>query len=346
MENIKLLVDLATSIVKLIPEKPKTSLAILFSFVVSYVVIAPLIVSFLVPEKEISFRILDGDTNERTAVGNASVTLESNGKKGQSFPTNIQGRVTFKVKSSDICSKVVVAHQAYKEKVLESEPLIPNCYDIIATPEILITKKKVIPDPPPIVEEDDNHKKATFNFESLLTQYTWEFEKVNTLSNGVKGGILAEKEIIQELSHPVLNEDIKNSQAIIAVGLASCEGETKTENRRASLRAKVIKSALQKLDSKPRGETIYVLELGQYKTSDCNSTNTELQRRLLIIRVTRKDDVINLKQALRKVVDRDEIREWLLPYLLGKRKPSPLKGENIDASNYSSILNSTFNLGL
>ncbi len=344
MEIIKSFIDLTTSGIKLIQERPKTSLVIFGG--VAVVVVVLLTSNIFTPEKEISFRILDGDTKERKSVQNASVTLESNGKKGQTFLTKIDGRVTFRVKLSDICSKVVVGHEAYKEKTIESLPLIPNCYDLISTPVILITKKKVIPDPPPIIEEDDKQQKATFNFESLLTQYTWEFKKTDTLSNGVTGGILAETKIIQELSHPVLSEDIKNSQSIIAVGLASCEGELKTENRRAALRAKVIKSALQKLDSKPRGENIYVLELGQYKDSDCQSTNTELQRRLLIIRVTRKDEGIDLEQALKKVVNRDEIKKWLLAYLLGNKNPSPLKGKNMDASNYSSILNSTFHLGL
>jgi eukaryotic-like serine/threonine-protein kinase len=222
---------------------------------------------------------------------------------------------------------------------------------MIDTPEILITKKKLIPDPPPVDGEDDKQRKATFSFESLLTKYTWEYGKIDTLSDGVKGGILAEKEIIEELSHPVLSENIKNSQVVIAVGLASCEGETTMENRRASQRAKVIKNALQKLDSKPPGETIYVLELGQYKTSECpssNSTNTELQRRLLIIRVTRKDDDVDLEQALKNVINRNEIRKWLLEYLLGNssEKLSPLKSEKMNPSQYYSILNSTFNLGL
>jgi hypothetical protein len=104
MESIKSLIDLMNSIFKLVQEKPKTSSGIFLGVVVA------LIFLLYVPEKEISFRILDGDTEGKKPVGSASVTLELNGKKEQSFPTNIDGRVTFRVKSSDVCSKVVVQH--------------------------------------------------------------------------------------------------------------------------------------------------------------------------------------------------------------------------------------------
>ncbi|MEO1283227.1 MAG: hypothetical protein AAFV69_16065, partial [Pseudomonadota bacterium] len=100
----------------------------------------------------------------------------------------------------------------------------------------------------------------------------------------------------------VLDDDVQNrlkrSSSLIAVGLASQEGdrtaETARAGKRAATTAKWIKLATQ--IERP----LYTLNLGQYQKpcSDCESQGTSWQRPLILIGVTRTDDDVDLREAL------------------------------------------------
>ncbi|MEO1207539.1 MAG: hypothetical protein AAFV45_14525 [Pseudomonadota bacterium] len=100
----------------------------------------------------------------------------------------------------------------------------------------------------------------------------------------------------------VLDEDVqkrlKRSNAIIAVGLASQEGdrtvETERAGKRAATTAEWITAAIQ--GARP----VYSLNLGQYQEpcADCESQGTSWQRPLIVIGVRQSDDEVDLREAL------------------------------------------------
>jgi hypothetical protein len=291
------------------------------------------------PEKEISFQVVNGNarSGEAVPIQGALVTLQVSGKKVESSPTRIDGRVYFSVKESDECTGLTVEMPGYDSKPVLYPALIPKCFNLFNTTIIPLRKKNRIPEPPPVIGLDSSGKKATFKFTSLLTKYTWAYGKSNELAEQSDSGerlVNAESTIQEELSHLTFKQDIENSKTIVAVGLSSCEGITGVETKRAQRRAGVIKEALTKLAYKPDGD-ILMLILGQYQDENCSSdrSSTALQRRLLIIRVTQQDLDVNLDEAVNNALSVQEIRKWLLQYLAGST--SPLK--TLDINKYSDI---------
>jgi hypothetical protein len=295
------------------------------------------------PEKKISFQVVNGDERPEKVmpIQGALVTLQVSGKKVETSQTPIDGRVYFSVKESDECTGLTVEMSGYDNKPVLYPALIPKCFNLSNTTIIPLRKKNRIPEPDPVIGIDSSGRKATFKFTSLLTKYTWAYGKSNELAEQIDSGerlVNAESTIQEELSHLTFKQDIENSKTIIAVGLASCEGSIESEKKRAETRARVIKNTLEKLTYKPDGD-ILVLTLGQYRDKNCSSNRsfTAIQRRLLIIRVTKQDPEVNLDQAVDNAFSIQEIQKWLLQYLASST--SPLK--TLDIKNYSGLFNTS-----
>jgi hypothetical protein len=129
----------------------------------------------------------------------------------------------------------------------------------------------------------------------------------NKLKNVVTDEVFDAKEkLLQTLSRPEENDDIVQSQNLIAVGIASCEGDMKIEEERAEKRASIIYDALSELPNRPQGNT-YKLLLGKYTEANClkQSQFQKLgQRKLVIISVQEKDNDVNLRNALKDAMYR------------------------------------------
>jgi hypothetical protein len=181
--------------------------------------------------------------------------------------------------------------------------------------------------------EDDKGRKANFVFKLVLYNYAWEFGKIDQFRNSLDNKVVdAKKELSKELNSPGQSDYIKKMQNLIAVGIASCEGDIKQEEDRAEQRANLIQYVLSKLPSKPEGD-IYRLLLGKYKGSNCQSqSQTIAQRKLLIIGVKDKDVNVDLKAALRSAtakINKDKQLEVELRKYLG--------GENNEISPLDTL---------
>ncbi|PZO40863.1 MAG: hypothetical protein DCF19_11180 [Pseudanabaena frigida] len=156
--------------------------------------------------------------------------------------------------------------------------------------------------------KDENGNKATFEFYTLFgvnNDYGWEFGSWERIQDGIKNqSIDAEKFLFSKLNQAGMKQRIENSSDIISVGVASCEGSQREEERRAENRAKIIRRSVESIANTTRGE-LSLLLLGQYDDNSCSAkspNDTLPQRSIIIIGVVQKDQNVNLKQAVRSAM--------------------------------------------
>jgi hypothetical protein len=250
-------------------------------------------------------------------IKNAEVIIASTGgndnKTFGPILTDSYGKFSIEVADGSVSHNMVVKDKDYKEYTLNSfspkevreVQLEPNFFK---SPEFPT---------PPVPGEDSTGKKAMFKFHSLITNHAWrlgssdELESLTSPYTTIKAQSLLE----QKLSESNTQERIKQSKELIAVGVASCEGEKTQEENRAEERARVIQKTLTDASTVHK---ISLLLLGQYQKKDCDkSKNTIKQRQLIVIYVISKDEGILMKEAL------DNAREQLTEYLKNK-SDSPL----------------------
>jgi hypothetical protein len=170
-------------------------------------------------------------------------------------------------------------------------------------PELSILNKSVKKHSISIEGKDENNRKVKFIFKSFSSnEYAWDFGETNKLKNVVTNEVFdAKQKLLQTLSRPEENDDIVQAQNLIAVGIASCEGDTKIEEERSEKRASLIYDALSELPNRPQGNT-YKLLLGKYTEANClkqSQFQKLAQRKLVIISVQEKDNNVNLRSALK-----------------------------------------------
>jgi hypothetical protein len=270
------------------------------------------------PERDISFRIVDEDSEK--AVINAAVTLNLKIEKVSPKKTDAKGVVSFPISSSDQCVELVVEIDGYNRKRLEHPNLIENCYG--QQIQELKLKKKV-PDSPEVTGKSPDGKKADFIFSSLIDGYAWKLGDSKKIvlrgkNDSKQEPVDAKQSIISYLSNPTFLADIKDSEMLIAIGSSSCEGQKSAEEDRAKERGEVIREALKNLPEKPRGKDIPAFTLGQYVNPVCESNlvSTDIQRRLLIVRVVKMDAGTNIPLALNDAARQNVVKKWLQEYLL------------------------------
>jgi hypothetical protein len=291
----------------------------------------------LKPETKVSFKIMT-EGNGRAIIG-ASVTLDLENKK-ENKATVDGGMVSFTVHSLDKCINLTVENEGYETKKITSPTLIPSCHTMRATTDVKL--KKDVPDSQPVTGTDLNGKRADFIFSSLTDKYAWEYGSSKNLvlrssQNNEQKPIDAKQEIKKYLSNPAILADIKDSEMLIAIGSSSCEGYQTTEEDRAKERGSVIKEALKEFPDKPRGKEIPAFTLGQYVNSVCNSNrvSTDIQRRLLIVRVV-KDNGADIPSALNDAANQDVVKKWLSDYLIRGDKGNGIRPYgDLDIKKYS-----------
>jgi len=144
---------------------------------------------------------------------------------------------------------------------------------------------------------DKQNRRGLFDFVVLIMEFLWVGSSYNQLERD--GVVIQLESIAQTIFDRDMRYALESASDIIAVGTASQEGITKVEiaraNRRARETAKLIKSTLE------NKVPLWVLNLGQYRDpcENCDVVETNWQRPFIVIAVVKKDENLNLKEALR-----------------------------------------------
>ena len=141
---------------------------------------------------------------------------------------------------------------------------------------------------------------ASFDFIVLSGDYTWALG--STTEVVAKTGPVPEAEIAGRVLSPKIVESLSSASDLIAVGLASSEGERETEEARALARAKTAGGWLVKV-AKP-GVALWHLTLGQYNAT-CKhqqDEDTSFERPIIFSGVRSKTDGVNLQEALASAI--------------------------------------------
>lgn len=156
----------------------------------------------------------------------------------------------------------------------------------------------------PIDGNDSAGRNALFDVVVLTKDYGWvkgsttELERDDTL--------LTAEDIESEVLAPQLRKGLGSAQELIAVGLASQEGQTDAEIQRGGLRAQRIAQWVR--SAVGQSIPISTLNLGQYSDlcSDCETDNTSWQRPFIVIAVRRADPGTHIGEALRAALSDKE----------------------------------------
>jgi len=144
---------------------------------------------------------------------------------------------------------------------------------------------------------DSQGLKAEIETVVLSNDFSWVFKShTDVQRNGEPANIQ------QHLMSPGISEEIKKYSDVIAVGAASSEGaETNPteESNRASYRADQLQLWIKEYVS--TSIPVYRLSLGYYKDST-PAIDTSEQRKIVIIGVVRKDESIDLADALKRTL--------------------------------------------
>jgi photosynthetic reaction center cytochrome c subunit len=145
--------------------------------------------------------------------------------------------------------------------------------------------------------KDSGGKRAAFDYVILTDDYTWVIgSAVQVVS---KGQQVPQDQTAQRVITPQLRTDLERATDVIAVGVASYEGQKAEEETRADNRGNTIVSWLDRVVNP--ATPIWKLNLGQYDKNACRSqeqAGSSFQRPLMFASVRAKDDGVNLQEAL------------------------------------------------
>ncbi len=148
----------------------------------------------------------------------------------------------------------------------------------------------------PIDGTDSAGRHATFDVVVLTKDYGWVKGSTTELERGDRR--LTAEDIETDVLAPQLREGLGSARQLIAVGLASQEGELENEIQRGGLRAKRIAEWVS--PSVDSATPVWTLNLGRYlePCSDCETADTSWQRPFIVIAVRDFDPGTNVGEAL------------------------------------------------
>lgn len=148
----------------------------------------------------------------------------------------------------------------------------------------------------PIDGVDKAGRRALFDVVVLTKEYGWVKGSTTELERGDKR--LSAEDIENEVLAPQLREGLGSARELIAVGLASQEGEIEREVQRGGLRAARIAQWVQ--GTVDQSIPMWTLNLGRYlePCADCEDADTSWQRPFIVIAVRKADDGTNIGEAL------------------------------------------------
>jgi hypothetical protein len=148
----------------------------------------------------------------------------------------------------------------------------------------------------PIDGVDRQGRRALFDVVVLTKNYGWVRGSTTELQNDERR--LSPDQIQDEVLAPQLREGLGSARGLIAVGLASQEGEVAREEQRGGLRAVRIAQWVQ--DAIGNSIPMWTLNLGRYvdPCSECEDTDTSWQRPFIVIAVRQADEGTHISEAL------------------------------------------------
>ncbi len=137
---------------------------------------------------------------------------------------------------------------------------------------------------------------ASFDFIILTGDFTWV--KGSTTEVVSHDEVVPDAEVAERVLSPKIRDSLSGASDLIAVGLASQEGERVREEERAIARSQTIAAWLAKV-SNPRS-ALWSLTLGQYNRGckQQEDAGTSFERPLILAGVRSKAEGTNLQEAL------------------------------------------------
>jgi hypothetical protein len=149
----------------------------------------------------------------------------------------------------------------------------------------------------PIEGKDGAGKRAAFDVAVLPKELSWVSKSSTQLSMG--GETIPDDQLTDRLFTPELRDGLSRSKQVLAVGLASQEGQVEEETERAGNRAKTAAGWLA--NAVGADTSIWMLNLGQFKKTGCpaqmETTDTSWQRPVILVGVKSQDEGADLVQA-------------------------------------------------
>ena len=144
--------------------------------------------------------------------------------------------------------------------------------------------------------KDSQGQPATFDFIMLTNEFTWVKGSTTQVISGDK--VIPETEAADRVLTQQVRDSLSSASDLIAVGLASSEGERTQEEARALDRAKTVSHWMSKV-SKPE-MALWTLTLGQYDKAckEQEDTDSSFERPVIFAGVRSKADGANLQEAL------------------------------------------------
>jgi hypothetical protein len=156
----------------------------------------------------------------------------------------------------------------------------------------------------PVDGMDGQGRRASFDFIIFTKDYTWV--KGSTSQVERSGSGVPETDTVREVVSSQIRETLLREKELIAVGLASREGERQAEEDRAARRSQTAAGWLTSIAGP--STPIWRLNLGQYG-KDCASqedADTSFERPLILAGVRSKDEGTNLREALANAISGKE----------------------------------------
>jgi hypothetical protein len=156
----------------------------------------------------------------------------------------------------------------------------------------------------PIEGKDSAGRNALFDVVVLTKDYGWIKGSTTELERGSTK--LSAEDVENEVLAPQLREGLGAAKELIAVGLASVEGNIENEIQRGGLRANRIAEWVK--GAVDQSIPMSTLNLGRYlePCSDCETDDTSWQRPFIVIAVKQADAGTNIGEALQNAMSDKE----------------------------------------
>ncbi len=156
----------------------------------------------------------------------------------------------------------------------------------------------------PIEGTDSAGRSALFDVVVLTKDYGWIKGSTTELERGENK--LTAEDIENEVLAPALREGLGSAKELIAVGLASVEGQIESEVQRGGLRANRIAEWVR--GAVDPSIPMSTLNLGRYlePCTDCETDDTSWQRPFIVIAVRQADAGTNIGEALQTAMSDKE----------------------------------------
>jgi hypothetical protein len=148
----------------------------------------------------------------------------------------------------------------------------------------------------PIEGRDAAGRRAAFDIAVLPKNLAWASKSATQLTEGAN--VIPEDATVSRIFTPELRAGLRESPEVMAVGLASQEGQRETETERAANRARTAAGWLMEAMAPETG--IWTLNLGQFQAgckATTEATDTSWQRPVIIVGIRESDKEVTLSEA-------------------------------------------------